>query len=72
MNVKVHGFVDFEWVGYPDCRWSTNIHVFKLFSGAINWMSRRQSFVALSTTENEYMATTHASKEAVSLNKLCS
>jgi hypothetical protein len=28
--------------------------------------------VALSTTEAEYMATTHASKEAVWLQRLCS
>eukprot|EP00253_Pinus_taeda_P033011 PITA_33011 len=35
-------------------------------------MSKKQSVVALSTTEAEYMAATHASKEAVWLQRLCS
>ena len=35
-------------------------------------MSRRQAVVALSTTEAEYMEATHASKEAVWLQRLCS
>ena len=35
-------------------------------------MSKRQAVVALSTTESEYMAATHASKEAVWLQRLCS
>ena len=35
-------------------------------------MSKRQVVVSLSTTEAEYMAATHASKEAVWLQRLCS
>ena len=35
-------------------------------------MSKRQSVVALSTTEAEYMVSTHASKEAIWLQRLCS
>jgi len=46
--------------------------VFNLFGGAVNWMSKRQFVVALSTTDEEYMAATHASKEAVWLQRLCS
>jgi phosphoribosyl-AMP cyclohydrolase len=46
--------------------------VFNLFGGAISWMRKRQVVVALSTTEVEYMAATHASKEAVWLQRLCS
>ena len=34
-------------------------------------MSKRQAVVALSTTEAEYMAATHASKEVVWLQRLC-
>eukprot|EP00253_Pinus_taeda_P029196 PITA_29196 len=47
-------------------------YVFNLFGGAVSWMSKKQSVVALSTTEAEYMAATHASKEAVWLQRLCS
>jgi len=46
--------------------------VFNLFGGAVSWMSKRQSIVALSTTEAEYMEGTHASKEEVWLQRLCS
>jgi hypothetical protein len=35
-------------------------------------MGKRQVVVALSTTEAEYMAATHASKEVVWLQRLCS
>ena len=35
-------------------------------------MNKKQSVVAPSTTEAEYMAATHASKEAVWLQRLCS
>ena len=34
-------------------------------------MSKRQVVVAVSTTEVEYMETTHASKEVVLLQRLC-
>jgi phosphoribosyl-AMP cyclohydrolase len=47
-------------------------YVFNLFGGAISWMRKRQSVVALSTTKVEYMAATHASKEAIWLQRLCS
>jgi hypothetical protein len=63
--VDIHGFVDADWVGDLDLRKSTSGYVFNLFGGAISWMSKRQVVVALSTTEVEYMETTHASKEAV-------
>eukprot|EP00253_Pinus_taeda_P024292 PITA_24292 len=53
-------------------RRSTSGYVFNLFGGAVSWMSKKQSVVALSTTEAEYMAATHASKEAVWLPRLCS
>jgi len=46
--------------------------VFNLFGGAVSWMSKKQSVVALSTTKVEYMASTHASKEEVWLQRLCS
>eukprot|EP00253_Pinus_taeda_P021085 PITA_21085 len=61
-----------DWVGDLDQRRSTSGYVFNLFGGAIIWMSKKQSVVALSTTEAEYMAATHASKEAVWLQRLCS
>eukprot|EP00253_Pinus_taeda_P016444 PITA_16444 len=70
LDIRV--FVDAEWAGDLDQRRSTSGYVFNLFGGAVSWMSKKQSVVALSTTEAEYMAATHASKEAVWLQRLCS
>eukprot|EP00253_Pinus_taeda_P026167 PITA_26167 len=42
------------------------------FAVKVSWMSTKQSVVALSTTEAKYMASTHASKEEVWLQRLCS
>jgi hypothetical protein len=39
--------------------------VFNLFGGEISWIKKRKYVVALSTTEVEYMETTHARKEAI-------
>jgi hypothetical protein len=69
--VDIHGFVDANWAGDLDHRRSTSGYVFNLFGGAISWMRKRQDVVALSTTEAEYMVATHASKEAVWLQRLC-
>jgi len=70
--LDIHGFVDADWAEDLDQRRSTSGYVFNLFGGAVSWMSKKQSIVALSTTEVEYMAATHASKEAVWLQRLCS
>ena len=55
-----------------DQRRSTSGYVYNLFGGAISWMRKRQFIVSLSITEVEYMAYTHASKELVWLQRLCS
>eukprot|EP00253_Pinus_taeda_P033580 PITA_33580 len=61
-----------DWAGDLEQRRSTSGYVFKLFGGVVSWMTKKQYVVALSTIEAEYIAATHASKEAVSLQRLCS
>ena len=63
--INVHGFVDVDWAGDLEHIRSTSGCVFNLFGGAISWMRKIQDVAALSTTKAEYMAATHASKEAV-------
>jgi len=63
--LDIHGFVDTGWARDLDQRRSTSGYVFNLFGGAVSWMSKKQFVVAPSTTEAEYMAATHASKEVV-------
>ena len=39
--LDIEVFVDVDWAGDLDRRRSTSGYVFKLFGGAISWMSRR-------------------------------
>ena len=40
-------------------------YVFMIDGGTTSWSSKKQPMIALSTTEAEYIATTHAEKEAL-------
>jgi hypothetical protein len=70
-KIYVHGFVDADWDRDMDQRWSTNGYLFKMFSGEISWMSKRQVIVSLSAKEVEYMVAIHGSKDVVWLQRLC-
>ena len=72
MNQKINleGYVDSDWAGSAIDRKSTSGCCFIMGSGVISWFSRKQSCVALSTDEAEYVAACSASCEAVWLRKL--
>ena len=59
--LDIHVFVDAAQAGDLDKKISTSGYVFNLSGGAVSWMSKKQSIVALSTTKAEYMASTHGS-----------
>jgi hypothetical protein len=67
---SVCGYVDSDFAGDLDKRRSTSGYVFTLAGGPISWMSKLQNIVSLSTTEAEYMAASHACKEAIWLKGL--
>lgn len=69
-NLKFCGFSDADYAGDLDSRRSTSGYVFQLGDSIISWCSERQKTVALSTTESEYIAATHAMKELVWLRHL--
>eukprot|EP00253_Pinus_taeda_P007517 PITA_07517 len=52
------GFSDLDWGGSLDDRKSTSGNCFSFGSGLITWSSKKQSIVALSSTEAEYVAVT--------------
>ncbi|KAL4337997.1 hypothetical protein AHAS_Ahas12G0166100 [Arachis hypogaea] len=66
----VNGYVDSDFAGDLDKRKFTTGYVFTLARGAVNWLSKLQIVVALSTTEAEYMAATQACKEAIWIQRL--
>ena len=64
------GYSDADWGGDSDDHRSTSGYIFQVGGAAISWRSKKQSCVALSTAEAEYMALTNAAQEAVWLRKL--
>jgi hypothetical protein len=56
-------FVHANWSGCPDTRRSTMGHCVFLGSNLISWSAKKQVTVALSSTESEYKAFTHASAD---------
>ena len=64
------GYTDSDWAGDTARRRSTAGYVFNLGSGAVSWQAKRQSVVALSSCEAEFMGQTQATKEAVWLRRL--
>src|SRR5215471_1283032 len=64
-------------IGYSDADWASQIHrhsisgfVFFSGNGAVSWSSKKQPIVTLSSTESEYVALTHAAKDAIWHRKL--
>ena len=62
-------YTDFDFQLDLDFKKSTSSCVFTLASGAITWRSVKQSCIADSTMEAEYVAACEATKEAVWLKK---
>ena len=71
-NINLEGYVDSDWEGSAIDRKSALALLFSMGLGVISWFSRKQSFLALSTVEAEYVAACSASCEAMWLRKLLS
>jgi hypothetical protein len=69
-TTKIVGFSDADWGTGVDDRHSVSSYLFQINGGPVSWSSKKQHIVALSSTEAEYIALTHASKEAVWLRSL--
>ena len=69
-NTQIVGYADADWAGDVNTRKSTSGYVFQIGGSTISWMSKRQSIVALSTTEAEYVALSTATQEAIWLRSL--
>ncbi|XP_046844921.1 secreted RxLR effector protein 161-like [Xenia sp. Carnegie-2017] len=71
-NDELHGYSDADYAGNLDDRRSTSGYVFKLANSTISWSSKKQSTVARSTTEAEYVALSQATQEVIWLRRLLS
>ena len=63
------GYSDADWGGDLDQRKSTFGYAFLLSNGAISWSTKKQSYIALSTIESEYVVCSAAIQEGVWLRR---
>ncbi|GMF45058.1 unnamed protein product [Phytophthora fragariaefolia] len=66
-TLVIDGYCDSDWGNDPDTRKSVTGYVHCIAGGAISWASRRQSIVAQSTAEAEYVADCEACMEGQGL-----
>ena len=68
-DLVVNGYTDASFQSDKDDFRLQSGYVFCLNGGAVSWKSSKQSTVADSTTEAEYIAASDAAKEAVLIKK---
>ena len=61
---ELEGYVDADYAGDLDHRYSTTGYVLSVYGSAVVWGSKKQSSVATSTVQAEFMAAGHIVKEA--------
>ena len=64
-NIDIFGFTDASWAGDKNDRKSVTGYLFMIAGGLVSWTSHKQSTVAHSTMEAEYMGLSDASREAI-------
>ena len=71
-QTELLGYSDADWAGDTMDRKSTSGYVFIMAGAAISWRSCKQTCVALSTAEAEYIALSAAAQETLWLQQLTS
>jgi hypothetical protein len=68
----INGYVDSDYGSDKNSRKSTTGCLFTANGAPILWISKRQTCIALSSTESEYIALTHGGKESVWVSRFYS
>ena len=69
-DYRLYGYIDADWTGSVSDRRSTSGGCYSMGFAIISWFSRKQSSVALSTVEAEYITACSASCESIWLQKM--
>ena len=59
------GYFDPDFVGYVDSRKSTSGYIFIMAGGAVSWRSVKQTLIATSTMEVEFVSCFEATSQCV-------
>ena len=78
ISITYSGNLDYEPIRFSDANWaqsqadrlSVSGYAFCLTNSLVSWLSKKQPMVVLSTMEAEYIALSHAAKEAIWLCRL--
>jgi hypothetical protein len=70
VDMRLQGYADEDWAGSAVHWKSTSGCCFALWSAMVCWCNRKQSYVALSTAEAEYIALSVAVRKVIWLRKL--
>lgn len=68
-NVPLEAYSDASWASEPDRR-STTGYIVRVFGNLIHYKSRKQSIVALSTCESEYVALSECARDVAWVRNL--
>ena len=63
-------YFDADWAGNADDRKSTSGGCFYVGNNFVSWMSKKQNFISLSTTEAEYIAASNCYTQLLWMQKL--
>ena len=69
-NKAMIGYSDADWAGDANDRKSTSGYMFMVSGAPVSWKSKKQTCVALSTAEAEYVALSQATQEVTWLREL--
>ena len=59
------GYFDADFAGYVDSRKSTSGYIFIMAGGAVSWRSVKQTLIATSTMEVEFVSCFEATSQCV-------
>jgi hypothetical protein len=68
-NIVLQRYVDSDMASDKDSRTSITWYVFTIGGLEVSWISKLQKVVSFSTTEQEYVVATEASKEMIWLQR---
>lgn len=69
-DINLIGYVDADWAGDTTDWKSASGYIFQLGGNAISWSSKKQTSVALLSTEAEYVVAATASQKVIWLRQL--